>query len=1413
MKKSLALLSVLLLALTGFGGTKTFTVESVNPNCGGNTVPAVGVDDASGLTDVAFKLYYDPSVITHVSCAASQAGWNATTCATGSDGGGNFVSVAVSGPALGGGPMNVAAVTFSVPAAACDNDSTALNLESVVYNTASNGTAVDGTCTVSCPANVPPGAFANVAPADGATGQPLTNVVLDWADSAGAASYDLYFGTANPPALFQTGIGASNYTVAGPLSSSTVYYWYVIASNACGSNTGAQWSFTTAAAAQPTLSYLSSALVDDCATGGAGDGNGIIDPGEDIALTVTAQNTGTGNASGITAVLSSSTPGITITTPSASYPNIPAGGTGTATSAYVFNVAFATACGTTLSFTLDFTSAEGTWSSSFTLAVGSTVVPLLIENFDSPTAPALPAGWLLTDTAGTDGNWLTNVGTHHPPGVAANTAPNVAYFNSWDFDAVATRMYYGTALDLTGYTATQLTFWMYHDTGYSSLTDNIQVQISTNSGGTWTNVGPPFLRYNATAQWTQHTVDLSAYDGQVSVMLGFLGTSDYGNDCHIDTVRVTGTASSPECTPCTPGTPALAYQSRTFTDFCPLGGAGSGNGAADPGETINLSILLTNTGTAAATGVAGTLSTGTAGVTVTTPNAAYPDIAPAATEGPLTPFVVTVAETVACGTIINFTLDVTANGGAYTVSLPFTLTLAGGGPTTYLSEDFEIWPLAGWTIVDNGGCGVWQDNASWGSSNWTGGAGLCADANSDACGYGMDTELRTPAIDLTGATNPVLAYRCNFQDYAGSGDAYTDISIDGGATWTNLRSETNDDPVEGHAVSLDLSAFAGATVIIRFHFVTPGWDWNWQVDEVRVTDGGLPCSVCSSVPPCIPPSDVILFAPADGAADVPIPATLSWMADPNAASYEVGLGLAPTNLVQVGITTGTTFTLSDLEPGTTYYWRVAALNDCGYAVSPVWSFTTAGGVVPPSSTLFIPAVASATGDRASQWKTDIRLMNTGDAPAAYRITFIPADTDGTQSAHIVSGTLAAGAVKGYDDIVHTAFGLSEVSGGLHLAADQPLVAITRTFNDTGEGTYGQFVKGYGMDHVLGLSDTRGLLRQGETGHLIHLIVGMAFRSNIGFFEVTGHAVTVRVDLYSDLNEFLGTKSYDLLPMSFHQVANVFQDMGIAGNHPSARAEVTITGEGAVMAYASIIDNTTNDAVFTPAQKLLGVSPEADRSLAVTASAHGAKDTLWHTDVRVLNPTAGDLDVSYVYRPVNGTPVTQTLTVPSMNVLYAGNVLSQIFNISGDSYGSMEVKANAPLLLSSRIYTGVEGTYGQYLPSHRSDEGIVAGGRGILLGLRTDEGFRTNLGLTEINGGNLQVRLRLFDMAGNPLMERPAVLAPYQYLPVNDLFAQWGLSGTYEGYLVIEGLDGAGRLAAYASVVDNLTGDAIYIPAQ
>ncbi len=172
-------------------------------------------------------------------------------------------------------------------------------------------------------------------------------------------------------------------------------------------------------------------------------------------------------------------------------------------------------------------------------------VELLTENFDGVTPPALPTGWAAMDVSGTAGDWTTRAGTWHPSGYAAHSAPNLAVFNSWTASSGnSTRLYTTSGLNFTGAAAPRLTFWMYHDTGYSGNNDRVQPQVSV-SGGAWTDVGAVIPRYDGTNGWAQHTVDLSAYIGQADVRIGFLGISAYGNDCHIDDVVVQ--ASFPHC--------------------------------------------------------------------------------------------------------------------------------------------------------------------------------------------------------------------------------------------------------------------------------------------------------------------------------------------------------------------------------------------------------------------------------------------------------------------------------------------------------------------------------------------------------------------------------------------------------------------------------------------------------------------------------------------------------------------------------------------------------------------------------------------------------------------------------------------------------------------------------------------------
>jgi len=156
---------------------------------------------------------------------------------------------------------------------------------------------------------------------------------------------------------------------------------------------------------------------------------------------------------------------------------------------------------------------------------------LFSNGFDSST------GWTVVDTSGTAGNW-TFVTSGTFPSISPHGGTAMAKFNSYDAASGSqTRLYRSTGFAIPGSATTAtLKFWMYHDTGYSTSADRVQVQVST--GSTFTNVGTAVNRYDGTTGWKQHTIDLTAYKG-LTVQLGFLGISAYGNNVYLDDAIVT----------------------------------------------------------------------------------------------------------------------------------------------------------------------------------------------------------------------------------------------------------------------------------------------------------------------------------------------------------------------------------------------------------------------------------------------------------------------------------------------------------------------------------------------------------------------------------------------------------------------------------------------------------------------------------------------------------------------------------------------------------------------------------------------------------------------------------------------------------------------------------------------------------
>ncbi len=125
------------------------------------------------------------------------------------------------------------------------------------FNAGGTSTEASGSFTTIIEAPAP---ITGVLPIDGATSVPVATL-LDWDDAARATSYDVWFGTTDPPP--SVGNQPSSVYDPGTLSYLTTYYWQIVANNAGGTSAPASGSFTVAEQPPGDIAYVS---IDDGAT-------------------------------------------------------------------------------------------------------------------------------------------------------------------------------------------------------------------------------------------------------------------------------------------------------------------------------------------------------------------------------------------------------------------------------------------------------------------------------------------------------------------------------------------------------------------------------------------------------------------------------------------------------------------------------------------------------------------------------------------------------------------------------------------------------------------------------------------------------------------------------------------------------------------------------------------------------------------------------------------------------------------------------------------------------------------------------------------------------------------------------------------------------------------------------------------
>jgi subtilisin-like proprotein convertase family protein len=479
-----------------------------------------------------------------------------------------------------------------------------------------------------------------------------------------------------------------------------------------------------------------------------------------------------------------------------------------------------------------------------------------------------------------------------------------------------------------------------------------------------------------------------------------------------------------------------------------------------------------------------------------------------------------------------------------------------------------------------------------------------------------------------------------------------------------------------------------------------------------------------------------------------------------------------------------TLTVRDLQP-----------QNSGTLISWSLGVTFAGDVaatIRPSSFAprkHIAAVAHTPGALGTAWQTDVRLFNRGTATAKVTAIFTHSGEEGWNHFAAVTLSVAPKQIVALDDVVAATMHTSGLGQLEFLGDTDALVITSRTYTrangGTAAGTYGQFIPAVSTTE----SSTLAYVPQ--------IQATPDFRTNLGFAETNGGSGTVRVTLY-DASTGSVVSQQDLAVVPFGQT----QFPASGASLMTAELRV-LNGDARIVAYGSVIDNHSGDPIYVAA-----AAPRPGSFAAPVISQPGV-NTLWRSDVflSAFGDSGGVFQLTYT-DAVTGERIVRNSAVGLHRAVPLADVVGTFFGRTG--FGSVIATVSGNLLATSRTFTSSSnGTYGQFIPL--ADATDRFDGPRELLHIERSSAFRTNLGALNTSDHDEIVRFTLFDAAGNAIGSTDRSVGPLRVVQ----FSLEALTTTLvvDGRVEVAVIAGSGNATAWASVVDNTTGDPIFVPAQ
>ncbi len=487
-------------------------------------------------------------------------------------------------------------------------------------------------------------------------------------------------------------------------------------------------------------------------------------------------------------------------------------------------------------------------------------------------------------------------------------------------------------------------------------------------------------------------------------------------------------------------------------------------------------------------------------------------------------------------------------------------------------------------------------------------------------------------------------------------------------TWDKIKWNFGGSSCDGETPVVDCGVFNDGCYSMTWRYSTSGTKTvTLTVNEGMATSATRARSVTvSSTGSCVecelsaPPQASFVLSPDEVAIDMPVTFTDTSTGEPaDAWSWRITRDGST-----VHTASSRSFAYSFAQPGL-YQIALTASNCAGEdtATQMLEVFESLG-----PEEFVVPAVVHATGQNDTSWKTDLRVFNPCDAGLDVRIDFLELGIDNSgPSPPGISRALVPHQTLVLDDVLMwIPFHEENTQGSLRVTFEGPSactpVVMSRTYNDTPDGTYGQYVPAVAVAEG-----------DGENLMLTGLAHNTLYRTNVGLANLSGIGVPgITLRILDPAGNVLAEKSdVGLPPYSSIQVVNVARAAGVSDDLDLFSLEIDANGEY-ITAYASLIDNRTDDPVmYTPIR-----STNPTVFLPGTAHVAGVGESLWRSDLTLFNPTDSTMTVELAYHPEDQQGAQKGWELTPKASLFLPDVVG-LFRPMDDSKGYFTVSVADP----------------------------------------------------------------------------------------------------------------------------------------